>query len=268
LSSLYASNADVSALSTIKESAFAFLNSSSTVIADATAAAQTAATLFSLVALPGSISSASSASALIMFQNIASSSLAMLSSGTAGRDLAVEISPSLVQGSALLLKGVSVSSSRRLLGYKLGMESAMSAIVSAAKVQVHALAAGQIAVVQDQSPSAVVGIRRVSSSAVAALVVPSSSSLAVSVLVAPAADANIPREVGVAAVVLAASPFIASSSKPLLSPALNVVLFIQTQAPHLVRSAVRSAWCSLSRKRRTMFELWKSKMDRVCLSNA
>jgi hypothetical protein len=225
LSSLYASNADASALSTIKESAFAFLNSSSSVIADSTAAAQTAATLFSLVTLPGSISPASSASALIMFQHIASSSLAMLSSGAASRDLAVEISSALVQGSALLLKGVSASSGRRLLGYKSGMESAMSAIVSAAKVQVHALASGQIAVVEDQSPSAVVGIRRLSSSAVAALVVPSSSSLAVSVSVAPAVDANIPREVGIAAVVLAASPFTASSSKPLLSPALNVVLF-------------------------------------------
>ena len=150
LSSLYASNADASALSTIKESAFAFLNSSSSVIVDSTAAAQTAATLFSLVTLPGSISPASSASALIMFQHIASSSLAMLSSGAASRDLAVEISSALVQGSALLLKGVSASSGRRLLGYKSGMESAMSAIVSAAKVQVHALGSGQIAVVEDQ----------------------------------------------------------------------------------------------------------------------
>jgi hypothetical protein len=164
LLSLYSSNADSAALPAIKDSAFALLKSASSSITDPSTAAQSAATLFSLISLPGSVSSASSVAAVGMIENIATSSLVMLNSGVASRDLAVEISPMLVGGSASLLKSVSLSSTRRLLGYKTGMEAALSAVLNAAKVQVHALAAAQDAIVQDQSPSAVVTIRRLASS--------------------------------------------------------------------------------------------------------
>jgi hypothetical protein len=225
LSSLYSSNADSASLDSIKESAFYFLNSSTSVITDPSTASQSAFTLFSLVSLPGPISPASSAAALNMFESIASSSLAMLSSGAASRDLAVEVSPVLVGGCSSLLKSVSASTGRRLLGYKTGMEGALSALLNAAKVQVVALAASQSAVIQDMSPTGVVGIRRLSSSSVSSLVVPSSSSAAVSVSVAPDADANVVRDVGVSVVVLRGSPFTTTIATTLLSPAVNVALF-------------------------------------------
>ena len=66
-----------------------------------------------------------------MFDRFSASSFALLSSGAATIDFAIEVAPLLVGGSLNVLgKTLSSSSSRRILAYKNGMEAAYSAIVS------------------------------------------------------------------------------------------------------------------------------------------
>jgi hypothetical protein len=225
LSTLHSSTLETDALADIKESTFAYLDASSLLITDPSSAAQTAFTLFELVSLPGPISTASSSAAANMFQKVASSTLALLNTGAATRDLAVEISSMLVAGSTKLLKTASEPRGRHLLGIKSGMISVLAAVQDSARVQVHALVASQSAVLHDQSPSAVVGIRRLSSSPISSTVVPSSSSFRISVAVAPDVDANDPRDVGISVVILASSPFTTVNSTTLISPTLSIEMF-------------------------------------------
>jgi hypothetical protein len=150
LSSMYtAANGNTAVLDTIKAKALAFLNSStSTAVTYAADATQSASSLNALVALLGTLSSAQTASAVSMFDRFSASSFALLSSGAATIDFAIEVAPLLVGGSLNVLgKTVSSSSSRRILAYRNGMEAAYSAIVSASKVQAFALVASQDAVV-------------------------------------------------------------------------------------------------------------------------
>ncbi len=138
LSSLYASaNGNTVLLDSVKAQALSFLNaSSSTEITDAGDAAQAVSSLNALVTLPGAMSAAQTASAVSMLGRFATFSFALLASGAATIDFAVEVAPILVSGSLNVFeKTVLTSSSRRILAYKTGMDAAYYAILSAAKVQ-------------------------------------------------------------------------------------------------------------------------------------
>jgi hypothetical protein len=228
LSSMYtAANGNTAALDTIKAKALAFLNSStSTAVTDAADATQSASSLNALVALPGTLSSAQTASAVSMFDRFSASSFALLSSGAATIDFAIEVAPLLVGGSLNVLgKTVSSSSSRRILAYRNGMEAAYSAIVSASKVQAFALVASQDAVVTVQAPSVVEGVRRLRSVSGLASIIPSTALFGVAVSVAPDVDASSVIDVGILVVLQATSPFQDAGSTVLISPTVAVASF-------------------------------------------
>jgi len=228
LLSLYtATNSNSEELRAVKEKALDFLNNgSSTAITDATDATQAASSLNALVTLPGPLTSALTASAVSMFDRFSASSFALLASGAATVDFAIEVSPMLVGGSLNVLgKTASSSSSRRILAYKNGMEAAYSAIVSASKVQAFALAASQNAVVIEQAPSVVNGVRRLRSASAMASVILSTALFGVAVSVAPDADASSAIDVGVVVVVQSPSPFQDAGSAVLISPSVAVMSF-------------------------------------------
>jgi hypothetical protein len=228
LSSLYASPYENTVLlDSVKAQALSFLNASSSAeITDAGDATQAVSSLNALVTLPGAMSAAQTASAVSMFGRFATSSFALLASGAATVDFAVEVAPILVGGSLNVFeKTVSTSSSRRILAYKTGMDAAYSVIVSAAKVQAFALAASQDAVVTEQAPFLVEGVRRLRSVSALAAIIPPSSLFGVAVSVAPDADSSSVVDVGVVVVVQATSPFQDAGSAVLISPIVAVASF-------------------------------------------
>jgi hypothetical protein len=228
LSSLYASaNGNTLLLDSVKAQALSFLNaSSSTEITDAGDAAQAVSSLNALVTLPGAMSAAQTDSAVSMLGRFATFSFALLASGAATIDFAVEVAPILVGGSLNVFeKTVLTSSSRRILSYKTGMDAAYYSIVSAAKVQAFALAASQDAVVTEQAPLLVEGVRRLRSVSALAAIIPPSSLFGVAVSVAPDVDASSVVDVGVAVVVQAISPFQDAGSVVLISPIVAVASF-------------------------------------------
>jgi hypothetical protein len=221
------SNSNTSVLDSVKMQALEFLyNSSSTPVTDSAEAMLAASSLHALVRLPGSLSNDQTASAINMFSQFAVSSIDLIVSGVAMSDFPMEVGPVLVEGSLDVVgKRVSRGRSRRILTYQNGMSSAYSALVSAAKVQVLALAASQDAVVTEKAPSLVLGVRRLRSASAMSQVVPSSAVLGVSVSVSPDADALSAIDVGLAVVVQASSPFADSGSAVLISPVVSLQTF-------------------------------------------
>jgi hypothetical protein len=221
------SNSNTAALDSVKLQALEFLyNSSGTPVTDSADAMLAASSLHALVRLPGSLSNDQTASAISMFSQFAVSSIDLIVSGVATNDFPMEVGPVLVEGSLDVAgKLVSRSRSRRILTYQNGMSSAYSALISAAKVQVLALAASQDAVVTEQAPSLVLGVRRLRSASAMSPVVPSSAILGVSVSVSPDADASSAVDVGLAVVVQASSPFTDSGSVVLISPVVSLQTF-------------------------------------------
>ena len=228
LLSLYtAANGNTAELDSVKKQALAFLStSSSTAVTDAADAIQAASSLNALVALPGSLSSAQTASAFSMFDQFSASSFALLASGAATIDFATEVGPILVGGSLNVLgQTVSSSSSRRILAYASGMDAAYAAIFAASRVQSFALAASQDAVVTEQPPSLVMGVRRMRSLTSLTSILSTRASLGVAVSVSPDADASNIVDVAIAVVVQATSPFRDSSSTILISPVVLINCF-------------------------------------------
>jgi len=228
LSSLYAaSNSNTAALDSVKAQALTFLSAStSSALADAADASLAVSSLHSLVVLPGTLSSAQTSSVVSMFDKFSASSLNLLLTGAATVQFAIEVSPMLVEGSLNALgKSISPSRSRSILAYQNGMETAYSAIVSAAKVQSFAMAAGQDAAVKEQAPSLVQGVRRLRSATPLASIVPSSALMLVAVAVAPDADASTAVDVGLVVVIQATSPFTDTASTVLISPSVALTSF-------------------------------------------
>jgi hypothetical protein len=161
-----------------------------------------------------------------MFAQFSATSMDMLVSGAAPVAFAVEVSPLLVEGSHNVFGKVLLpTSSRRMLAYKSGMEAAYSSIVSAAKVQVFELSASQDAVVTEQAPSLVSGIRRLRSTSAMSSLISQSALLSVAVSVSPDADASSVIDIGLVAVVQANSPFADTGSVLLISPTVALASF-------------------------------------------
>jgi hypothetical protein len=92
-------------------------------------------------------------------------------------------------------------------------------------VQAFALVASQDAIVTEQAPSLVLGIRRLRSASALASIIPSSALLGVAVSVAPDADASSAFDVGLVIVVHVNSPFADVGSTALISPVVTLVSF-------------------------------------------
>ena len=198
-----------------------------------------ASSLHALVVLPGSLSTAQTASVVSMFGQLSTSSMELLVSGAATVEFAIEVSPMLVEGSLNVFgKVLSSQSSRRILAYKSGMENAYSATISASKVQVFAMASSQDAVVTEQAPFLVSGVRRLRSASAMASVIPPGVLLAVTVSVAPDADASTATDVGLVVTVQAESPFVDAGSASLISPTVALVSF--DAGTGASRSAIRN----------------------------
>jgi len=228
LNIVVSSGANVSDLGPIKDDMLNFLGKVKTdSIANPTAAAQMASTLYAISSLPGKVPSSTSSKSAVLFEQVAASCLDMLLSGSAKRDLASTVAPQLVLGSLRTLNSLAEAPKRRLFSLNEGMKLGIDAIISASRIQVFAIDAQlDETFVREQPPIIVLGIRRLllSTFKYNVLIVPKTSFLNVTVNVVFVANANL-ADAGLTALVLSDSPFSTSIATALISPVVYVSVF-------------------------------------------
>ena len=164
----------------------------------------------------------------MMFKQVATSCNDMLLSGSARRYLASTVSAPLVLGSLNTLTSLAAAPMRRLLSMSEEFKLGISTIISASRIQVHAIDADiDELYVREQRPMAVLGIRRrlMISRQQNVLIIPKSSFLNVSVSVKMGIDLPSTKDVGITVLVLTISPFSTSIPAALISPVVYVSTF-------------------------------------------